>query len=399
MSQDGLQRFLWDELPGRWSGTAGDRRFVVESLADLLDLLDLPRYAQICRSDATAAVLQAYETGEGSGVSAGSDAGASSGIRPPDLPGLTWGLFRGERESAAYSQLAEMLELAVASGDLKPGTRGWKQRQIDLVSTRLDLPQADLGGVTLRQTIQAERMERWVNSRPGSTRRRILAGILDRLQSPPEPPASQDFFPKLIWLLEQLDEGIPLTQSGNLGQKFVQSNAARFGWTFRNLPRSEDDLFDLHILRRFAQGARLARRQGRKLVLTKRGREVLADREALWRTAAGRLISGQPFDVFVGELALALLLDNPQVPRRDVIGQIGQAAAEVGFRNQSTGGPPNEHDVRWALADTMRLCSVLDLLALGGHWNDDSYGLNDTGRTLAAEALRLRAGSPRSKPF
>jgi hypothetical protein len=67
---------------------------------------------------------------------------------------------------------------------------------------------------------------------------------------------------------QQLDGGIALTQTGNLGRKFVQENADRFGWDFSRPPRTEDELYDLYQLRHFAQDLGLARRSGRKLTLT-----------------------------------------------------------------------------------------------------------------------------------
>lgn len=399
ISQHSLQSFLWDELPRRWSADPQDQRFVLDSLAVLFDLLEVPRYAQICRSDLTAQVLDAYAVGEGPGLAACADAQLLSGIRPPDLPDLTWGMFPGEREAEAYAQLSQLLEMAVAAGELEPGGRAWKRRRRELVSARLDMPQAALGGTTLRRAIQAERLEHWVNARRGPTGRKILAGILERLQALPPAPGGEDMFPRLRWLLEQLAEGVPLTQSGNLGQKFVQGAAARFGWIMRGLPRGEDELFDLRLTREFAQRARLARKQGRKMVLTKHGEKVLADPAALRHAVAARLVPDQVFDALTGELALALLLDGTELTRDELIAPIRQVAAEAGFRNRATGAPPDDRDVSWSLNETLRLCGVLDLLAVGGDWDENSYRLNDAGRAIAAEALQQRAQVPRSTPY
>ncbi|MEX2587450.1 MAG: plasmid pRiA4b ORF-3 family protein [Actinomycetota bacterium] len=398
ISQHSLQRFLWDELPRQWTPDLQDQRYVVESLATLLELLEMRRYAELCRSEATAEVLRAYGRGEGYGVAACADAEQASGIRPPDLPELVWGMFPGEREAVAYARLSQMLELAVASGDLEPGARSWKRRQRELVEARLDMPQTELGGTTLRQAIQAERLQHWVNAR-GRAGRQILTGVLDRLQDPAPPPSGEELFPRLRWLLEQLAEGIPLTQSGNLGQKFVQGAAPRFGWIMRGLPRGEDELFDLRLTREFAQRARLARRQGRKMVATKRGRQVLQDPDALWRTVASYLLPSQVFDAFTGELALALLLEAEEMTRDDLTARIKQAAAERGFRKPATGAPPDDWDVSWALNETLRLGAVLDLLAVGRDWADRSYRLNDAGRATAAKALQLRAQVPRTTPY
>ena len=115
-----------------------------------------------------------------------------------------------------------------------------------------------------------QRAETWVNAWRSQTRRRILAPIANRLLHPAELPAATaaDPLPPLRWLLDQLDGGIALTQTGNLNRAFVQQSAERFGWDFSRPPRTEDDLYDLYQLRHFAQDLGLVRRSGRKLTLT-----------------------------------------------------------------------------------------------------------------------------------
>ena len=106
-------------------------------------------------------------------------------------------------------------------------------------------------GQTLAQVILSERAETWVNLRRSETRHRIVAAIANRLLHLAELPAeaAADPLPTLRWLLDQLNGGVVLTQTGNLSQKFVQQNEDRFGWDFSRPPRNEDDLFDLHQLR------------------------------------------------------------------------------------------------------------------------------------------------------
>ena len=55
LTQQRIQNFCWYELPVKWSADLDDRLRVVAALAQALDLLQLPRYAAICRS---ASVLQ-----------------------------------------------------------------------------------------------------------------------------------------------------------------------------------------------------------------------------------------------------------------------------------------------------------------------------------------------------
>ncbi len=397
ITQQRIQRFLWEELP-KIRGAKLDAKLVIaESLARLLDLLEMPRYAEICRSGANAGILRAFDQERAGAQGAVLAADSSSGIRPPDLPDLVWGAFAGEWESEVFAELSQMLEMAVAAGDLKPGARGWKVRQRELVLERLDSPRAELGGRTPRQMVQAERIEHWTGSRSNPARHELVRTVSDRLMEAEPLHAEPDTFPNLCWLLEKLAGGLPLTQTGNLGRAFVHEAAPRFGWDLPGLPRHEDDLFNLHFTREFTRRAGLVRRQGRKLLLTSRGRAALADRAELWRAAAAHLLPSEVFDATVGELALVRLLENRELSWAQLVSQI-RPAVQVGFRT-SAGGPPTDDDVSWALGETLRLCRVFDLLAVGGERMDRPYGLKDKGRALATEVLWLRATGPRSSLF
>ena len=400
-TQQRVQNFCWYELPAKWLTSLEDKLRVAGALAQALDLLQLPRYASICRSETTREILSAYETSTGHGKAAFRRAAVGSGTTPPDLPEFEWGAAMGFQEASAWSSTAEFLELAVASGDLVPGARGWKTRQQELVRTHLSTPQAELLGQSFAQVILTERAETWVNFRRSETRRQILAAIVNRLLHPVELPAeaAADPLPPLRWLLEQLNGGVALTQTGNINQKFVQQNADRFGWDFSRPPRTEDDLFDLHQLRHLAQQLGLARRSGRVLTLNAKGRRLLADPGQLWRTTAARLLGGSEFSVFAGEMFLALLVDASLVPDKEITATVRQAAGEEGFRESRTGEAPGEHDVSWAIHGTSNLCRALGLLAVGSDWVDRSYGLTDIGKATALEALRARATGARTVPW
>ena len=401
ITQERIQGFCWYELPVKWFVDLDEKLRVVAALAEALDLLQLPRYAAICRSGTTREILDAYEVSTARGKAAFRRAAAASGITPPDLPEFEWGAVMGWEEASARSSTADFLEVAVASGNLVPGRPGWRARQQELVRAHLNVPQAGLLGQTLAQVILTERAETWVNARRSETRRRILAAIANRLLQPAELPSATaaDPLPPLRWLLGQLDGGIALTQTGNLSQKFVQQSADRFGWDFSRPPRTEDDLFDLYQLRHFAQDLGLARRSGRMLTLTAKGRRLLADPGSLWCAVAAGLLGDNGFAVFAGELFLAVLLDAASVPDRQITVTVGQAVAEEGFREARSGELPDEHDIGWAIHETSNLCRALGLLASGGDWRDRSYGLTSTGRATALAALRARAAGPRAIPW
>jgi hypothetical protein len=307
----------------------------------------------------------------------------------------------GPHEASAWSSVADFLELAVASGGLIPGTRGWKKRQQQRVRTHLNIPQVSVLGQTYAQAILTERAETWVNLRRSETRRTILAAIANQLLYPAQLPiGTTDPLPRLRWLLGELHGGIALTQTGNLNQKFVQQNADRFGWDFDSPPRTEDDLYDLHQVRELAQKLGLARRAGRQLTLTAKGRRLAGDPEQLWRMVAAALLVGDSdFTAYMGELFLAMLLEADSRPFDEILATVWRAAGEEGFREDRTGEPPSEHDVSWAIHDTSNLCRALGLLTSGPDWRDRSYGLTETGKATALEALRTRATGPRTIPW
>lgn len=391
ITQERLQHFLWYGLPMKWLTDADHHRRIVAALARAFDLLDLARYAALCRSNATAEVLDAYERSDSEGKKALLRADAASGIRPSDIDELEWGTVMGLEESAALSSTAEMLELAVASGELVPGSRGWKQRQQDLVRAHVTVPRIDLGGRTLLEAIRDERLQTWLEGRRSPTRRRILEPLIAAVRVPAQlPDGVDDPLPQLRWLLRELVDGQPLTQTGNLSRALVQEAAPRFGWDFRNPPRTEDELYDLHQVRHLAQRLGLARRSGRKLLLTAKGRAALADAELLRRTAARGLLPEHEFAAALGEITLALLIDR-EVHDHELDATLADVVAEVGWRATDTGLPPDERDIGWAWHQTTNLLRALDVLSTGGGWQDRSYGLTPAGRSVALECLHHRA--------
>jgi len=129
ITQARIQNFCWYDLPVKWFVDLDEKVRITAALAQVLDLLQLPRYAAICRSQQTREILAVYETGAAPGKAAFRRAATASGIMPPDLPDFQWGAAMGLEEASAWSSTAEFLEVAVAGGDLVPGRRGWKTRQ------------------------------------------------------------------------------------------------------------------------------------------------------------------------------------------------------------------------------------------------------------------------------
>ncbi|MGH9119059.1 MAG: hypothetical protein ACRD0A_14605 [Acidimicrobiales bacterium] len=178
----------------------------------------------------------------------------------------------------------------------------------------------------------------------------------------------------------------------------MQAAAPRFGWDFASPPRTEDELFDLHHLRHLTQRLGLARRSGRKLALTSKGRAAVADTALRWRTPARGLLPDHQFAAALGEITLALLIDR-ELHAHGLDATLTGVVAEVGRRATDTGLPPDERDISWAWHQTTNLLRALDLLSIGGGRQDRSYALTPAGRAVALECLHRRATGPRSSPW
>jgi hypothetical protein len=254
ITQYGLQTFLWYELPRKWMTDLEGKRHLAMALGRLLDLVGLPRYAAICRSPETDAVLAAYERDDREGFAAFRRAEERSGVHPPDLPELTWGPVMGMREAGAFWSTAAALELAIPGGELRPGSRGWRVAQQGIARRHLNAARPELEGHTWREVVLGERVEEWARSR-GQAHRALVEPLITRLRSSPVevPAGAAEAVAPLRWLLAQAGEGIALTQKGNLARVVVVEAVERFGWQpLPNPPRGEDDVFELWVLRDLA---------------------------------------------------------------------------------------------------------------------------------------------------
>lgn len=243
------------------------------------------------------------------------------------------------------------------------------------------------------------RITAWASAWGSQDRQQAIAAIRDRLLVPPLIPGQdgEGPLPRWQWLLGQFGNGVPLTQAGNLNRAFVLASADRFGWDTDfddRPPRTEHDVTDLHELRVLATGLGLARKSGRKMILTPEGRRLAADPGALWQAAARGLVSvDDEFEACAGELFLVFLLHRGALPRRELGEILVRAVTEAGFREAEYGEPPSEDGTMWAAHRTINRCRALGLLA-GGKWTDFTYRFTAAGAATAIEALRARAGLP-----
>ncbi len=181
--QAALQQFLWWHLPRKypeedWTGLA-------DAAAELLDELDMKRLAEIARSDQTAAVLAAWATGPGLGAKAFRAAHGSSGVEPPDTPGLAWGSVMGSDEACALDAAERALGEAVATGELVPGRSRWRSAAVAITEQVLTRPLEVPPGQSLGQPRHhgARRPLGRLGSTPGTRRVAVLGG---------QPPAQSD---------------------------------------------------------------------------------------------------------------------------------------------------------------------------------------------------------------
>jgi hypothetical protein len=402
ITQHGLQRFLWHELPRKWAGDLDDKLHIAASLARLLDLVGLPRYAALCRAEQTASILTAYDRDQREGFIAFQHAEQRSGVSPPDLPELTWGAVMGPQEATARAAIAAALELAIASGELRPGSRGWRTAQQDTARRPLTVPRRELHDRSWLEEIRSERATEWIRSR-SPARDQLIGPLADRVLAPTDAPEGLDqALAPLQWLLDGAAEGLPLTQKGNLARPLVIDAVNRFGWDpLPNPPRGEDDVFELWALRDLADALRLVRRRGARMFTTQTGRTLAGNPERLWRATCAQLGAGRDLAALVRELALAILHDGQPHPQNgaDAADRILAAVTGEGWQHRAT-GQPLQADALWRpWYDLLRLLRVLGMTEEGGDWHAKTITLNRVGQATAHQALYVRATSPRPNPF
>ena len=366
ITQERVQRFLWYDLPIKLRPTDEARAAITDALATALDLLQLPRYAEICRSDTTKKVHQAYTENPQVGLMAFREANLASGIYPPDLPEFKWGAAMGVEEANALSGVQDFLELAVASGELEPGTKDWKRKQRKLVRTYLNTPNFQLGGQTPLDVMNTERIQNWIKVEPSETRQRLVSKLANRLLHPIElPPGTTDPYPVLTELLRGISSG---------GEHTAEQGR----------------LLDI------ASGLGLTRKLKGELTLTKLGEQVLDDPLSRWRLFPQSLLGGNPYHRLAAEVMFALLVEGDST-LGDVIGTIRQAATEANYREAGTGQPPSEMSLMKALDPTVLPVGEMGLFVPGDFTT--LMALTPVGKAIALEALRHRATGPGAAPW
>lgn len=401
--QHRLQDFLWYTLPRKWDCGLDGKLDAVEALACLCDLLDAPRYAELCRSPGTREILAAYARDESEGVEAYRRALDRSGIDPPDVAELAWSGVMSLDEALAREHVAGRLEEALADGRFAPGRSGWRTAQREAASEALaeTLPDHPADQTWL-QTVVTARIEAWLERDQAASRRwRLAAGIEPELLHPVAMPADAGpVVAPLRWLLERAaGDGLPLTDRGNLARAVVSEVSEQFGWEPLGQGTKavrEQDIIELVVWAELLRAARLVRRRGRRLLATPAGREATAGDEPAWRALATALVDREDWAGFVRESLLLVLLHagDDGLHRHRMLAEVAHLAAESGWREDPTGKPPSGDTVSREAGPFVSDLGVMGLANEHLHGTDMVTRLRPVGRATAIEAIRTRATAP-----
>lgn len=394
-----LQEFLWYVLPSQWPVPSQDQVAVAGALGRLLDLAGLDRYARVCASPETARIITAYSRTQTDGIAAYTRAMEEADAAPPDTDLLAWGTVMGPSERAAYDACAAALELAIASGEVKPGASGWRTKRVRLVDRWLTRTEPEPGsgddGDTWLSRISSERIDDWVQTSHGE-RASLARTIVPRLL---EPPGSSEL-PTLDWLLGLGTRGIPLTSRHYISPAVVDEAVEQFGWQDLAPGRRRQELtvMPLHTLRVLAareMGA--VRRSGSNLVLTPAGRVMVTDPAVMWHIGTSALIGADDgprpgFGVAAREGALLLSLVTGPLSYEELTVSLTQMLAREGWTRRC-----GDSLAAAACGEIHVLRHRLRALHLLG--NADIFtapiSLSPTGTSAALSALLARALRPR----
>jgi len=398
-----LAEFLWHGLPVKWMVDLEEKLQVAAGLAELFTRLEMPRYAALCAAPVTAEILTAYEDEDEDSTAARKAYRAAieaTGVEPPNVPGvIEWGSIMGADEYGAFREASIALERAIETGELKPGSAGWR-KTAQLVTTRiLNSRRDEVTGSTWVQWIHTERLQQWMDA-GGRARQRLAGAIADTLVHPVPPPTdAEEHLGPLRWLLNHAAAGAQLTQKNYLSPAIVVEGSQRFGWlTGPGMPRSELDVVELLTLRELARQMRLVRRSKRQLLLSTTGKLLhAADTEGLWTATMARLPGSSEAEVAGGEVALLLMLAGEQLTYDAMNVAVAAALAEGGWRDSQTGAPITPRAAGGLLGHVRGLIEVLNL-ATERYWNDP-LRLSDAGRAAAHTALRSRALRARTNVY
>ncbi|WP_340377129.1 hypothetical protein U5640_19985 [Streptomyces sp. SS7] len=345
----------------------------VAVLADLLNGVGRVRAAAVCTSATTAQVLAAWQRSEEAGFAAYRKAAAASPTTPPDVPNLE-----------------DRLEKALDEGELDPDARTFPAARRRFVQHWLATAQPVFEGRAPLEAVRRERRELWAAA-PPTERRALLAAVLPALEESAAAPV--DTAEPLRWLLEQIGDGVTLTQAGYLPRELAAAAFARYPhwYPIGKGPRSEADLFQLADLHELARTHRLVTKRLRALKLSAAGRAQLTDHQLRQHTAALAWPGTIAAERQVAESALCALWAGPRL--REDLRDAVHPVLDAGFAHGDGTGMEAKDTERllWRFWHTGRELGYLE----PERSIDALISLSATGRSAALAALRLLAEGPR----
>ena len=175
------------------------------------------------------------------------------------------------------------------------------------------LSRPDESGTAPLARIHASRCKAWLDlpGREAAERDLLERALTITDANPPSRAESEEAVDPLLWLLEQLGNGVKLTQTGALPRALVRAAVERYpDWWNSSVgpPYQEAELYQLCVLHDLIDALKLARRQRVTLHLTPKGRALRADPQRLLREVAASLAPELPAEL---DLPLAhLVLDT-----------------------------------------------------------------------------------------
>ncbi|MFF3359837.1 hypothetical protein ACFYWN_46495 [Streptomyces sp. NPDC002917] len=392
LAQEDVERFCWYELPVKWAGKPVEYPRILTALADLLHAAGRPRAAAVCTSETTREILAAWQRSPDQGRAAFRRAVDASPVTPPDTSLLAWGSVMGIDEAVARRNASWMLEEALDDGVLVPGARGYDAARVKHLERWLTTPYSAHDGPTPLDAIHSERRRTWAET-PPAARRRLRGPLADLLATAPAVP--EGTAEPLRWLLESVGDGVTLTQAGYLPRALVVEAAERYDWYLPGMvPRTEYDVVRLAELHQLARAERLLAKRHRKLALTARGRQHLADPALLQATAAHAWF-GDRVVAELAEAAAAALLGG-ETGLDDLTSAVHALAAEA--FTYADGSTPQPDDTRRFLWQWLRPGEALGFLSFRDR-SRSTITLTPTGRAAAVAAFRARAHASRTTPW
>ena len=388
-----VQGVCWGALPllarkPESRAIIGDRHAAAGVLAELLDLLDYPRYADICRGEVTREILDAAEDVDRC-TALSSEAWRDSGVQPPNTPLLTWGEVRGPIEQAVHAATGRILEEAIDSGLVDLASRHVEQVRTGLTVKVLTSPAEELPGTWYTQIFD-ERLTTWLTYGGSQTRRELLVRIRPEVAKPPEFSARYEL-PALEALLDACEDGLRLTRNGYLPTALVRDlvdlmpACADYPLT----GRSESSFPPLGNLRQLAIELGLVCRVGNRLTLTSIGQDGLGDPESFVASVGEALVARDvSLRGVIQEVVFAVLLLESTLDLDRLLDKVAIVVEEEGWAAGAPHGVSTQDLSRDFGMLFLRRLHILDVLEVEDAGR--TVGLTEAGIATARWALRAR---------